>query len=129
MRSKIKNWIYSDKRIFAKGMSFKKMYLIFVLGSFFGTIYEDILSFSKHLFIKNEIYLATHRGVIYGPFNPLYGVGIVLVIYLLGRKKRSAAKTFIYGALLGGTIEYIVSFLMDKLLELPLGIILIKYLI
>lgn len=116
MIKKIKNWIYSDKETFAPGMCFKKMFIIFMIGSFIGVIYENILSFIKHYYLKNVIYWKTHRGVIYGPFNPLYGACIAFAIYFLGKKKRHPAKTFIYGALIGGATEYVIGFLMEKIL-------------
>ncbi len=116
MIKKIKNWIFSDKEPFTKGMSFKKMYLIFVLGSFLGVIYEEIIGFIKHRYLYGTWLWETRRGVIYGPFNPLYGAAIVFLITFLGRTKRHPAKTFLYGALLGGFIEYIISYIMEILL-------------
>ena len=118
MVSKIKNWIYSDKRPFAEGFCFSKIVLLFVLGSFFGVLWENVLGIVKRLIKYGAFSYRDHRGVIYGPFNPLYGFGITLIIFLLGRKKRHPAKTFLYGALLGGIIEYVTSFL----LELVLGV-------
>lgn len=112
MSSKIKK----NKEKFAPGMSFSKMYIIFVLGSFIGVIYEEVIGFVKHYHIYKEFLWETRQGVIYGPFNPLYGVAIVFIILLLGKKKRHPAKTFLYGALLGGAIEYIISFLMELVL-------------
>lgn len=116
MIKKIKNWIYSDEETFAKGISFSKMYIVFVLGSFLGVIYEEIVGFVKHHHIYGTWLWETRQGVIYGPFNPLYGAGIVFIILLLGRKKRNPGKTFLYGALLGGLIEYVISFLMELVL-------------
>lgn len=110
---KIKN---KDKKTFASGMCFSKMYIIFVIGSFLGVIYEEIIGFIKHHHIYGTWYWETRQGVIYGPFNPLYGAAIVFIILLLGKKKRHPAKTFLYGALLGGAIEYIISFLMELVL-------------
>lgn len=116
MIEKLKKWMFSDSEPFALGMSFSKMYIIFVLGSFLGTIYEEIIGFVKHYHIYKEWFWPVRRGVIYGPFNPLYGAGIVFLILLLGRKKRNPAKTFLYGAFLGGTIEYVISLLMELVL-------------
>ena len=48
MVNKFKNWLKSDNKVFAKGMSFSKMFLIFVLFSFLGVIYEEIIGFVKH---------------------------------------------------------------------------------
>lgn len=119
MISKIKNWFFKEHDACCNYVSFSKMYIIFVLGSFLGTIYEEIIGFVKHYHIYGVLFWPTRKGVIYGPFNPLYGAGIVFILLLLGRKKRSPAKTFLFGALLGGAIEYIVSLLM----ELVLGIV------
>ncbi|MDE5539201.1 MAG: putative ABC transporter permease [Bacilli bacterium] len=116
MKKKFKNWLLSDNGTFGEGMSFSKMYLIFVIGSFIGVIYEEIIGFIKHHHIYGTWLWETRQGVIYGPFNPLYGAAIVLIILLLAKKKRNPAKTFLYGALLGGGIEYIISYLMELVL-------------
>lgn len=113
---KIKGESVNDKRVFAEGMSFSKMYLIFVIGSFLGVIYEEIIGFIKYHHATGIWFWPNRQGVIYGPFNPLYGAGIVFILMLLGRKKRHPLKTWLYGGLLGGAIEYIVSFLMELVL-------------
>lgn len=116
MREKLKKWLKSDNRVFAEGMSFSKMFIIFVIGSFIGVLHENIWGCIKHLYRTGTFFWPSHKGVIYGPFNPLYGAGIVFIIYILGKKKTKPLKTFLYGALLGGAIEYIVSFLMELVL-------------
>jgi len=105
-----------NEKKFAEGMSFPKMYLIFVIGSFLGVIYEEIIGFIKYHHATGVWFWPNRQGVIYGPFNPLYGAGIVFILMLLGRKKRPPLKTWIYGSILGGAIEYIVSFLMELVL-------------
>lgn len=116
MINKFKNWIYSDNRPFAQGLCFSKMALLFVLGSFLGVVWENIWGVVKRFFKYGILTYRDHRGVIYGPFNPLYGFGIVIIVYILGRKKRHPAKTIIYGAILGGAIEYVASFLLELVL-------------
>lgn len=116
MINRFKNWINSDKRTFAKGISFSKLFIIFVIGSFAGVIYEEIIGFVKNIYLRGEWTWPVRKGVFYGPFNPLYGAAIVFIIWLLGRKKRHPAKTFLYGAILGGAIEYIISLLMELVL-------------
>lgn len=54
-----------------------------------------------------------HRGVIYGPFNVIYGLGAVVMIWLLARKKYNNWQIFCYAALLGGVVEYLISFLQE----------------
>ena len=100
-----------------KKFEFQDMYILFVIFSFVGVVYEEILAIVKY-FHKFHIFLwRSRRGVIYGPFNPLYGAAIVFIIMILGRKKRPIYKTFLYGAFLGGFIEYLISFLMELVLK------------
>lgn len=90
---------------FAEGLSFKKLFFVFLIGSLIGTIYEDIL-----IFVTTGVWM-THRGVIYGPFNVIYGFGAVVVIWLLVRKDYKWWQVVLYGALLGGVVEYVVGLL------------------
>lgn len=105
-----------EEKVFAQGMCFKKMFLIFVLGSFLGVAWENILGVVKRLIKYGTLSYRDHRGVIYGPFNPLYGAGIVIIIGILGKKKRKPYMTWFYGSILGGILEYSVSFLMELVL-------------
>lgn len=116
MINKFKSWIYSDNEPFAKGLCFAKLVLLFVLGSFLGVVWENLLGIFKRLIKYGVLSYRDHRGVIYGPFNPLYGFGIVIIVLILGRKRRHPYKTFAYGAILGGLIEYIASFLLEFVL-------------
>lgn len=116
MINKFKNWIYSDNEPFARGLCFAKLVLLFVLGSFLGVVWENLLGIFKRLIKYGVLSYRDHRGVIYGPFNPLYGFGIVIIVLILGRKRRHPYKTFAYGAILGGLIEYIASFLLEFVL-------------
>ena len=99
-----------------KDMNFQNMYIIFILGSFLGVVYEEIIAIVKYYHAHNIFKYRFRRGVIYGPFNPLYGAAIVFIVWLLGRKKRNPRKTFWWGFLLGGAIEYFVSLLMETIL-------------
>lgn len=102
-----------EKNVFAKGYSGKKLFLIFVIGSIFGALYEQILNLVKIYFATGNIVWELRRGVIYGPFSPIYGAGAVLIVYLLAKPNYSNLKTYIYGSLLGGGFEYIISFLQE----------------
>lgn len=96
-----------SKEVFAEGLCFKKLFFIFLLGSVFGTIYEDLLIyFTKGVFML-------HRGVIWGPFNVIYGLGAAVMCWVLLRKKFSNWQVFGLSALLGGVIEYTLSLLQE----------------
>ena len=104
------------KKLFAEGMSLKKIFIIFVIGSFFGAAYEELLVVVKQILNGLPIMWEYHRGVIYGPFNPLYWLGMVCFIYFIGKKNLSNFKTFLYSSLLGGFIEYVICFLQEVFL-------------
>lgn len=87
-----------------------KIFLIFMIGSIIGYIVEMIVA------LVQEGHLESRQGVIYGPFTPIYGVGIV--IYYLAFQKiktRDKKKIFLISMLLGGTVEYLFSFLQEKI--------------
>lgn len=97
---------------FAEGFCFYKLFLIFIIGCIFGVIYEElILNFFRFL-INGEFHIEVRRGLLYGPFSPVYGFGAV-IMSLFAKEKRSPFKTFLYTALAGGSVEYLVSFLQE----------------
>ena len=103
----------SKREVFAKGFCGKKLFLIFVIGSIFGAFYEQILNLVKVYLATGDIVWELRRGVIYGPFSPIYGAGAVLFVYLLVKPNYSNIKTYIYGCLLGGGFEYLISLLQE----------------
>lgn len=113
MFKKFKNWCFEDKKVFAEGLSFDKLYIIYLFGCVFGVYFEQIRNLIIHYMNDGTIFWEYRRGVIYGPFNPLYGVGAVLLTYFLLRKPLSNFKTFLYASLIGGGLEYIISFLQE----------------
>lgn len=101
---------------FAEGMCFYKLFWIFLFSCIFGAYYEEILNLFIHHHYHHEWVWQLRRGVIYGPISPIYGLGAVLMIGILGRKERSDWKNLFYGALLGGSFEYLISFLQETFL-------------
>ncbi len=91
---------------FARGYSFYKYFLIFIIGCVFGFIYETIIAFFKtgELVGKQEL--------IYGPFMPVYGIGAVLFMYVISKNK-GYVKTFFICSALGGILEYFYSFFQE----------------
>lgn len=100
-------------KTFAQGYSAKKLFLIFVIASIFGALYEQILNLITVYFATGTIVWELRRGVLYGPFSPIYGAGAVLMVYFIARPNYSNLKTFILGALLGGAFEYLISLLQE----------------
>lgn len=87
-----------------------KIFLIFMIGSTIGYIVEMIVA------LVQEGHIESRQGVIYGPFTPIYGVGIIAYYICFNKiKTRDKKKIFIISMVLGGTIEYLCSFLQEKI--------------
>ena len=112
MRENLKKLFKNDK-VFAKGICFEKLFIIFLIASVIGSLYEQILNLLLVYSRTGEIVWECRQGVIYGPFNVIYGFGAVLIIYLLADKKHKWYETILYGSLLGGGIEYLIGFLQE----------------
>lgn len=115
MRSKKKNKLETktEQTTFAKGKCFQKLFIIFIIGCLFGNYYEMIMNLIKHYLKDRAIFWEVRRGVIYGPFSPIYGAGAVVMTYFLADKNHKWYQTFLYGAILGGFAEYIIGFLQE----------------
>lgn len=98
-----------EKEVFAKGMCFSKIFWIFIFGCIFGCVMEMTLHFIQH---NGE--LVSRKGLIYGPFNPVYGIGAVLFTVCLYKRKNIFA-IFLLSAILGGTFEFLCSYLQEKI--------------
>lgn len=102
-----------EKRIFAKGICFDKLFIIFLIGCIFGNYYEMILNLVRHYLRDGSIFWEVRRGLIYGPFSPVYGMGAVIITKLLADKKDAWYITLLKGSILGGSFEYLISFLQE----------------
>lgn len=81
-------------------------FIIFsVIGLFIETIY---------CYITTGV-LESRKGLIWGPFCPVYGVGASLLILLLNRFKDSKIKLLIYGGIIGDVIEYLMSYGLEAI--------------
>lgn len=104
----------TEEKKFAKGFCFKKLFLVFVLGCIIGVLWEE-----SYLFIKRYLLdypdksYRLHRGLIYGPFNPVYGLGTLVITGILCFKKRHWLTTFFLASLLGGVIEFSCSYFQE----------------
>ncbi|MFA5585156.1 MAG: putative ABC transporter permease [Saccharofermentanales bacterium] len=88
-------------------MDFESWFLWFVLYSMVGWIYETTLaSIMQKSFIN--------RGFLNGPYCPIYGCGAVLVLLLLGDLPNPFL-LFLSAALLTGILEYLTSWILEKL--------------
>ena len=87
-----------------------KIFILFMIGSIIGYIVEMIVA------LVQKGHLESRQGVIYGPFTPVYGVGIVIYYLCFSKiKTRQKSKIFLISMLIGGITEYLCSFLQEKI--------------
>ncbi len=82
------------------------MIMIFTIGCFIGVVYETIYCYFQFGQFQSR------RGLIYGPFNPVYGVGTVVMVEFL-QDKKSLLSLFVRGFFLGGVVEYLCSWVQE----------------
>ncbi len=127
--------------VFAEGLSFKKLFFVFVVGSIFGDYYERIINLVGYSWGGTPWFWERRSGVIYGPFSVIYGFGAVLMVLafiwlpnklIKQAKKRKSIKSrlesvatdenstplswwqlVLAGGLLGGIAEYIFGVLQE----------------
>ena len=100
------------KKIFNNYM---ELFWIFLYGSFAGFLYENLLTFLRG-------HWSLRQGLVYGPLIPVYGVGMI-VFYIAAKnlninkntRKKYLFVTFLSASFLGGLVEYIFSFLQEKI--------------
>lgn len=90
-------------------MNFYKMVYIYVLGGLFGTLWETFLNFING---NGFVYC---NGSILTPVNFVYGFGAVIIIACLNTQTEWW-RVYLIGAVGGGAVEYLLSFLEEKLL-------------
>lgn len=93
---------------FARGTNFYKLFLICFIGSFAGVIIELLWCL-----IRNG-YIESRSGLVWGPFNLLYGLGAAaLTVALYKFRNRSILFSFFGGMVVGSAAEYLCSFFQE----------------
>ena len=95
---------------FARGLNGYKLMLICFTGSFLGVVIETLWCLLRHG------YLESRAGLVYGPFNLLYGAGaVVLALTLYRFRNRGPWLSFLGGMLVGSVVEYVCSWGQEAL--------------
>ncbi len=118
-----RNWIYrwipanveveyeeKQKHHFMQGINIYKLIYICFLGSFLGVVLEMFYA------LISEGIVYSRAGLVYGPFNFLYGIGAValsLALYPVRHQRGFVA--FLSGMLVGSGVEYFCSWLQETL--------------
>ncbi|MBC3515082.1 putative ABC transporter permease [Neobittarella massiliensis] len=88
-----------------------KLFWLFMAGSLGGVVVETLWC------VLTTGTVQSRAGVLYGPFNPVYGIGAVLLTVLLTAvEHRGNLWLFGCGALLGAGYEFAYSYIEERLL-------------
>ncbi len=104
---------YTEKKLnhFAQGINIYKMIFICFIGSFAGVVIEMIWCLLRNGYIESR------AGLVYGPFNLLYGVGaMALSLALYKYRNRGGWLSFLGGMFVGSLVEYLCSLFQEILL-------------
>lgn len=86
--------------------SIKSLILIFFVFSFIGWLWEVLF----HL-IGDGVFV--NRGMMYGPWLPIYGGGSILILVLLKKYRTRPILEFFLIIILCGIVEYFSSYLLE----------------
>ncbi len=90
--------------------SLSMLFVIFIIYSFVGWIIESV-------YVYYCIQKLMNRGFLIGPCCPIYGFGCLLFILLLPKYKEDPLVVFVLAATICSVLEYITSWLMEKLFK------------
>lgn len=94
-------------------MNFYQAVILFVVGCVFGTYWEEIMHLVTSFWATGTPMWESRRGLVYGPFSPVYGIGAVLIYLVFYLPKVKGWACFVGGAVFGGALEYILSVLQE----------------
>lgn len=91
-------------------ITFHQLLWYFVIFSIIGLLLETIFCYITSGIIESR------KGLLWGPFCPVYGVGAAILIILLNKvDTNNGFKLFIYGFLVGSILEYIMSYVLESI--------------
>lgn len=97
-------------RHFTQGIKFYKLFWVFFLGCFTGVVVETLWCL-----IRNGR-LESRTAMVWGPFNPVYGLGaLILTVTLYKYRNRSKFYSFMGGMIAGSAVEYFCSWLQETI--------------
>ena len=96
------------RKSFAHGLNFYKLFWIFFIGCFLGVVIETIWC------LVTRGYFESRQGLIYGPFNLVYGIGaLAMTLGLNWLSKKRDLWIFAGGFVIGSIFEFICSWVQE----------------
>lgn len=107
-RKKTRPSMVENPDSFAAGKNLYKLIWVFVIGCVVGHCAEMVFAYAKGGVWVNR------QGLLYGPFNQIYGMGAVLFTVTLYRfRNANGTVIFIASALAGSAFEWVCSFAQE----------------
>lgn len=95
-----------DKVNYLKGYTVISIIALFLIFSMIGWTWEVML----HLIKRGNF---VNRGVLFGPWLPIYGSGGILILTILNKYRNKPKLEFLYAVLLCGIVEYFTSVYLE----------------
>ena len=91
-------------------MNIYKYFLIFMVYSIIGWLMEVVLTYCRNKKFVN-------RGFLIGPYCPIYGSGVLLIMFILKRYLDRPLGLFCMAVIICSTLEYLTSYFMEKIFK------------
>ena len=92
-----------------KKINYHKIIWYFTIFSIIGLIIETIYCYITTGKIESR------KGLIIGPFCPIYGLGAATIIAFLDNSNKNKKQLFLRGFFFGSIIEYIISYILEAI--------------
>ena len=86
------------------------IFLLFMIYSFLGWCMEVLVTFVDEGKFVN-------RGFLIGPYCPIYGRGVLLILLIIGHNSKDVFAVFLKSSLICALLEYLTSYLMEKVFK------------
>lgn len=112
-RKKKKRWyrhvdVNGGEKSFAAGLNVYKLIWVFMFGCIIGVLWETF-----YVYFGTGVW-ERRSGMLYGPFNQIYGLGAVLFSVLLYRyRKKNGFVIFLASGIIGTAFEYLCSWAQE----------------
>ena len=87
-----------------------KYFLYFIIYSFLGWLMEVC-----YVYIREKKFV--NRGFLIGPICPIYGYGVLAIIFLIGKDTSDVLGVFLKAILICSLLEYFTSYFMEKIFK------------
>lgn len=89
-------------------MNIQILFILFMIYAVIGWAFETIICSIMDKKFAN-------RGFFIGPYLPIFGIGAILITFILSNYQKDILVLFIMSAVLGAVLEYISSYLLEKI--------------